>query len=104
MEKIIAAIDGLKFSESTRDYAISIAQKSNAHLVGIFLDDFTYNSYKIYDLIAKEGVSESRLKKFREKDASTRAQSADNFEAACEKAGITYSIHHDKSIALQVDN
>lgn len=101
MEKIIAAIDGLKFSESTRDYAISLAKKANAHLVGIFLDDFTYNSYKIYDLIAKDGVSETRLKKFRQKDAATRKKSAENFVTACRDAGITYSIHHDKSIALQ---
>ena len=36
MKKIIAAFDGLKFSKSTRDYAIQIAKENNAHLVGVF--------------------------------------------------------------------
>jgi hypothetical protein len=41
MKKIIAALDGLKFSGSTRDYAIQLARQNNAHLVGVFLDDHT---------------------------------------------------------------
>ena len=67
MKKITAAFDGLKYTESTRDYALNIAKQTNTHLVGVFLDDPTYTSYKVYDLISKEGVSEERLKKKRAK-------------------------------------
>jgi hypothetical protein len=101
MEKITAAFDGLKYSESTRDYAIHFAKLANAHLVGVFLDDSTYTSYKIYELIVKEGVSEKRLKDFEAKDKVTRDKAAQNFEKACQKAGLNYTIHRDKNIALQ---
>ena len=57
MKKIIAAFDGLKFSVSTRDYAIQISQTNDAHLVGVFLDDHT--SYKIYDLIKENWIKKT---------------------------------------------
>jgi len=102
MKKIIAAIDGLKFSDSTVNYAVHLAREINAHLVGVFLDDFTYHSYKIYDLVSKEGgVNEEKQKRLEGKDESTRKESVTNFTKACREAGLNYSIHHDKSIALQ---
>ena len=57
MKKIIAAIDSLKFSESTRDYAVQLAKQNGAHLVGVFLDDHT--SYKIYDLIKENWIKKT---------------------------------------------
>ncbi len=101
MKKIIAALDGLKFSAGTRHYAIEAARQTNSFLAGVFLEDFTYTSYKIYDLITKEGVTEKELRQFNEKDRSTRDASVAIFEEACRGAGIQYSIHHDKNIALQ---
>lgn len=102
MKKIIAAFDGLKYSISTRDYAIDLAKQNNTHLVGVFMDDSIYTSYKIYDLIEeKGGVSEEKMKKLEEKDRVTRTAAAEDFEAACKKAGLQFSVHHDKNIALQ---
>ena len=101
MKKIIAAFDGLKYSQSTRDYAIYLAKQTNTHLVGVFMDDTTYTSYKIYELIAKEGVSEDKLKKFEAKDKATRAAAAENFEKACQQSGLEYTLHHDRNIAIQ---
>ena len=101
MKKIIAVIDGLKFSASTKNYAVHIAKHLNAHLVGVFLDDPTYSSYKIYDVVVKEGVSEERLKQYDQQDRETRQSSSKEFAAACKEAGINYSIHHDRNIPLQ---
>jgi nucleotide-binding universal stress UspA family protein len=101
MKKIIAAIDGLKFSDSTRDFAVDIARRSNAHLVGVFLDDETYTSYKVYDLVVQEGAPEARLKKFDAQDRETRSKAAVNFANACRKAELTYALHHDRGIAIQ---
>jgi nucleotide-binding universal stress UspA family protein len=102
MKKIIAALDGLKFSEGTRDYAIQLAKQTGAHLVGVFLEDFTYASYKIYDLIQeKGGVIGSMKKKLDKKDAKFRAVAIKNFEAACREAGIQYTIHRDRNIAIR---
>ena len=101
MKKIIAAFDGLKYSESTRDYAIYLAKQTNTHLVGVFMDDSLYNSYKIYELIAKESVSEDKLKNFEAKDKATRYAAAENFEKGCQQSGLEYTVHHDRNIAIQ---
>lgn len=101
MKKIIAAFDGLKYSESTRDHAIDIAKQTGAHLVGVFMDDFTYTSFKVYELITNEGISDTKLKKLQQQDNTLRNAAAVNFETACSYAGIDFSIHHDKKIALQ---
>lgn len=101
MKKIIAALDGLKLSDSTIQYASSIAKQNNAHLVGVFLDDFTYTSYKIYDLVTKEGVSERELRQYSTNDKNTRDSAVLAFEAICRETGISYSIHHDRNIAFR---
>ncbi len=101
MEKIIAAFDGLKYADSTRDYAIYLAKQTNTHLVGVFMDDPSYTSYKIYELIVKEGVSEDKLKKFELKDQVSRDAAAADFENKCRQEGLEHSIHHDRKIAIQ---
>lgn len=101
MNKIIAAIDGLKYSESCAEYAIQLAKKSNAHLLGAFLEDFTYHSYKIYELVGNEGVSEQKLHSMEETDAAIRDESINNFEEQCRISGVNYSIHRDRNIAIR---
>ncbi len=101
MKKIIAALDGLKFSESTKKYSIEIARQSKTHLVGVFLDDITYHSYKLYDLVKQDNVLESTVKHLEEKDTKTREASVRKFETACQETGINFSLHHDSSVALQ---
>ncbi len=101
MKKIIAAFDGLEFSESTRDYSIDLVKKGNTHCVGIFLDDITYHSYELNELISEKEALDSRRKHLEEKDRKIRNASVKEFETACQKAGINYSLHHDRSIALR---
>lgn len=101
MKKIIAAFDGLKYAAATRDYAINIAKETQTHLVGVFMDDPTYTSYKIYELVAEQGVSEEKLNKYKLKDEATRDAAAADFEKNCGQAGIAFSVHHDHNIAIQ---
>ncbi len=101
MKKIIAALDGLKLSDATIQYAAALAKHNNAHLVGVFLDDFTYTSYKIYDLVTKEGVSERELRQYSIKDKTTRDKAVSAFENTCRTEGISFSIHHDRNIAFR---
>ena len=101
MKKIIAAFDGFKYSQSTRYYSIYLAKQTNTHLVGVFMDDPTYTSYKIYELISQQGVSEDKLKKFEAKDKATRDAAAENFEKACQQSGLEYKVHRDRKIAIQ---
>jgi hypothetical protein len=102
MKKIIAAFDGLKYSVSTRQYALYIAKQSNTHLVGVFLDDFAYHNYKIYDLIdEKTGVVNNKRKLLEAKDTEMRKEAVADFEKNCQLTGINYTIHHDRSVAIQ---
>lgn len=101
MKKFIVAIDGLKYSTAATEYAVHFAKQANAHLVGVFLDDFTYHSYKIYELVSEDqAIMEQRIR-LEDKDQGLRSQSVDYFESACRKAGVDHTIHHDRNIALQ---
>ena len=101
MLKIIAAFDGLKYSSATSDYAVDITRNRQSFLVGVFLDDKTYTSYKIYELVMEQGVSEEKLKKYRNRDEQLRQSSAQLFIEKCEKSGISFKLHHDSNIAVQ---
>jgi nucleotide-binding universal stress UspA family protein len=101
MKKVIAVIDGLKYSESATEYAVYIAKHTGSHLVGVFLDDYTYHSYKIYDVINERGfVSEDKVATLEKRDEEVRKDAADKFSAACQEAGLTYAVHHDRNIAI----
>lgn len=101
MKKIIAAFDGLKYSDSTEKHAVAITKGSGAYLVGVFMEDRTYNSYKIYELVSEQGVTEDKVRKFEKQDQATRDASVKKFESVCKTAGITYSVHRDHNFALQ---
>lgn len=101
MKKIIAVIDGLKYSESTTDYAVYIAKLTDSHLVGVFLDDYTYHSYKIYDLVNDRSyIDEDKMAKLDRNDEKAREEAAGRFSQACQSAGLNYAVHHDRNIAI----
>src|SRR4051812_11912961 len=101
MKKIIAAFDGLKYSAATTEYAVHIARQSHAHLVGIFLDDLIYHSFRFTDVIEDEKVSGKKLRQLNEKDSATRKHAIQQFKSSCEHSGIEFSVHHDKNIAVK---
>ena len=101
MKKIIAAFDGLRFSESTKEYSIYMAKHCNAHLVGVFLDDFTLQSYTYADVAAYGSKWEEKVNILDKEDKEKRDVSVQLFEDAGQEAGLNYSIHRDKNIAFQ---
>ncbi|OCX54005.1 hypothetical protein BEL04_06940 [Mucilaginibacter sp. PPCGB 2223] len=101
MKKISVAFDGLKFSTATMQYALKIAQESKALLSGIFLEDFLYHSYTTFDMVGSQGVSATKLRGLIYEDKRTRAQAAAVFEDNSKKQGINYTVHFDKSFALE---
>jgi nucleotide-binding universal stress UspA family protein len=102
MKKFIAAFDGLDFCESTMEYAIDLAKNCKAHLVGIFLEDFTRRSYTIADMMHYEGTDLDEYMHVQdERDKEVRQESIEVFEKACQGAGLNYTIHRDKNVAIQ---
>lgn len=101
MKKIIAALDGLRLNQTTIQTAVTLAGNIKAHLVGVFLDDFTRNSFSMYEVIEGGEFSEKKLRKLAEKDRQIRDLAVKDFELACQEAGIQYSVRRDTAIALQ---
>jgi nucleotide-binding universal stress UspA family protein len=101
MKKFLAVFDGYKMSLSTLDYAIQLTKLAEAHLVGIFLNEFIYHSYNVYEVITTYKDYEEVLKKLDAKDEEKREKAALEFQRTCEKEGVQFSIHKDKKIAIQ---
>jgi len=99
MKKIIAVFDGLAYSASTAQYAIQLAKNSDAYLVGVFLDDFTYHAYQLEGQNYAQMLSERKVGE--EKDKTTRNTAVGIFENSCREGGLNYSVHRDQSIATQ---
>lgn len=100
MKKIIAAIDGLKYAESTVHYAIQMARETHSHLVGVFLEDFSYHSYSIYEMHPQTEPWQQQISKLNEEDQFRRTESVNNFKALCQKAEIQFTVHHDRNFAI----
>jgi nucleotide-binding universal stress UspA family protein len=101
MKKIIAAFDGLKCSASTREHSIEFARHTKGRLVLTFLEDPSYHSYHIYDLVSEEGDLYRQRNKLEKKDQKLRAAAITTVERACTNAGVDFLIHKDRNMALR---
>ena len=101
MKKFLAVFDGYKMSASTMEYAIQLTKLADAHLVGIFLNEFIYHSYSAYQVMTTYKNYEEVLKQLDAKDTEKREEAALEFQKTCEKEGIQFSIHKNKNIAIQ---
>jgi len=102
MKKFIAAFDGLDFSESTMNYSVFLAKQANAHLVGVFLEDFMRHSYGVTDIAKYKGSDlDKHILELNQKDEEERNECVEVFENACRNTGLNYSVHRDKNVAIQ---
>lgn len=101
MKKFLAVFDGYKLSESTLSYAIRLTKSTNAHLTGIFLNEFIYHSYDIQEIMSKHKNYEKVIAELNKQDDEKREKAASEFAEICEKEGIQYSVHKNKNIAIQ---
>ena len=101
MKKFVAAFDGLRFSESTLDYAIFFAKHAKAHLVGVFLEDIIRHSYGLADITKYAGENvDSHLQDLNENDREAQNESVYRFEQACQNSGLNYTVHRDRNVAI----
>ena len=101
MKKFLAVFDGYKMSKSTMEYAIQLSKIADAHLVGVFLDEFIYHSYNVYKVLKTSSAPYETMKELNEKDKKKRDAAALQFEKTCSKARVKFTIHRDRNIALQ---
>lgn len=101
MKKYLAVFDGYKISKSTLAYAQEVAYTANAHLVGVFLDEFFYRTYNIAKILKTTDKPDEIIKQLDEKDKRKRDEAVRIFEQSCGKAKISFSVHRDKNVAIQ---
>lgn len=99
--KFLAVFNGFKFSKSTMDYAIQLTKESNAFLVGVFLDESVSRFGSLSKNIPAAKNDFEILQKSEEKDQQKRDETLKQFEQSCGQAGIMYSFHRNKGIAIQ---
>jgi nucleotide-binding universal stress UspA family protein len=78
-----------------------MAKLLNAHLVGVFLEDFTYHSFRIFEVAGDDEFSEIRRRELEEQDLAVRREAIDRFEQICREAGVPFSTRQDRNIAIQ---
>jgi hypothetical protein len=101
MKKIIAAFDGLRFSESTLQYAIWLAQQQPTQITAVFLTESNRLGYELYETIVEQSIGGKEVVEQIDKaDAAVMAESIHRFETACREAKIHYSVHRDNKMAL----
>lgn len=102
MKKFIVAFDGLKFSDSTLQYALYYARACRAHLVGVFLEDFMRRSYGVQEISQYAGADlDQHMHDLDEQDDAERDRSVDIFRQQCAAAEVSHSVHRDRNVALQ---
>lgn len=101
MKKILAVFDGLKFSDSTLQYAVKMGIQHNAVITGVFLEDPTYTSRGIYQLYNEKEYALDSVKDLVREDRKERNAAVDRFENACKDAGISYLVHRDREMAAK---
>lgn len=100
MKKFLAVFDGYKLSKSTLAYAQELATAADAHLVGVFLDDFIYHTYNMTEVFKKYEKPEAVISKLNAAEKKKRDDAVARFEQSCEKENISYSIHRNQSMAI----
>lgn len=94
MKKIIAVFDGYRTSKSTLAYAEEFAYTTDAHLVGIFMDEATFRHPHA------PGAGEAKSKTAANSDKEKKEKIIRKFEESCNKAKIQFSVRRDKALNL----
>lgn len=101
MIKIIVALDSLRPSESAVSCAMDLCKNMDAHLVAVFLDDFSNISYKSHQLLHNRlTISEDIYDECTQEDKQTRKEAVSLFAEMAGKENLDYTIHHDRNISL----
>jgi hypothetical protein len=101
MNKVIAALDGLKLSQSTVDYSTYLAKDFDAHIVAAFLEDIAYRARPNSNEEDYIHTDWSEMDTVIEKEQQFQTESKRKLKERFDAEGVHYNIHQDKVFALQ---
>ncbi|WPQ60442.1 hypothetical protein SIO70_19020 [Chitinophaga sancti] len=100
MKKLLAIFNGLKFSESTLQYAVKLGVQHDMAVTGIFIEDFIYTGQGIFRSYSEEQPTTEGGWELLRKDKLLREITVEKFETACLHAGVKYLVYRDKLTAV----
>jgi nucleotide-binding universal stress UspA family protein len=99
--KILAAFDGVKYSEGASKYAIEIAKLTDSMLVGVFIQDMRYINFTYAYAWEQPFIDMSSIEESQKAERGKIELNIKLFHRACEEKGIKHKVHLDKGVPLQ---
>lgn len=99
-KRIIAAMDGTKFSRGTLDYAIRLAKLSGSEVVGIFLHDMRYLSMTYSYVWDQPFIDFAAIAEIEAEDLEKIEKNVALFTAECKAQGVEYNIKKEKGVPI----
>jgi len=100
-KKILAAFDGLKYSEGASKYAIELARVTDSLLVGVFIQDMRYINFTYAYTWDQPFVDLTAIESSQKEERAKIDLNIKLFHEACQEKGIKHKVHLDKGVPLQ---
>ena len=100
-KKILLAMEGNRFSNSTLKYGIEMAKRTDSLLVGVFLRDLKYAGYMYPIMFDQPYVDTIGYSKFLKEERETINSTIKTFNDRCAKEGVAHHVHLDESAPIE---
>lgn len=100
MKKILVAFDGSYYSEAALQLAIGIAQREQALITGVFLEDVTaYHQFSpIFEAPDAVGLAEDVIRDLKNEVRENLSVNVERFKRTCDQANVSYHIEVEEGI------
>ena len=100
-KKILAAFDGIKYSDGASKYAIELARATDSLLVGVFVQDMRYINFTYAYTWDQPFVDMSAIETSQRQEKEKIDLNIKLFHDACNEKGVKHKVHLDKGVPLQ---
>ncbi len=100
-KKILLAMEGDRFSNSTLKYGIEIAKQTDSLLVGVFMRDLKYAGYAYPIVFDQPFVDTGSYSKFLKEERENINANIKIFNDKCSKEGVAHKVHLDEAAPIE---
>jgi len=100
-KKILLAMEGDRFSNSTLKYGIEIAKQTDSLLVGVFMRDLKYAGYAYPIIFDQPFVDTGVYSKFIKEEREKINANIKIFNDKCAKEGVAHKVHLDEAAPIE---
>jgi nucleotide-binding universal stress UspA family protein len=100
-KKILLAMEGDRFSNSTLKYGIEIARQTDSLLVGVFMRDLKYAGYAYPIIFDQPFVDTGVYSKFMKEERQKIDANIKIFNDKCAREGVAHKVHLDEAAPIE---